>query len=85
MQFVTLRPVWARAVVDGRTLLADTVKAGETITLSANTIVILRFGDAGAARLRVNGEDRGPAGRDGQVLTLRFDAPVPAGPRRPVP
>ena len=85
VQLVTVRPVWIRAVVDGRTLLADTVRADETITLSANTAVLVRIGDAGAVRLSVNGDDRGPAGRDGQVLTTRFDARSPSGVRPPGP
>lgn len=71
---VTTRPVWVRADVDGRLSWNRLVPAGEALTLDADVSVRLRIGDAGAVRLTVNGLDRGPAGRDGQVVTASFDA-----------
>ncbi len=66
------RQAWLRASADGRTLVNRTARAGEHLTLSGSGPIEIRFGDAGAVRVRVNGEDRGLAGRDGQVLTTRF-------------
>lgn len=72
VQLVTTRPVWMRAVVDGRPSWNRLVPAGETLTLEADASVTLRIGDAGAVRVSVNGRDRGPAGRDGQVVTASY-------------
>jgi len=75
VELTTFRLAWIRAVVDGQETFGRIVPAGETIALEATASVTLRLGDAGAVRVRVNGEDRGLAGRDGEVLTRRFDAP----------
>jgi hypothetical protein len=75
VELTTFRLAWIRAVVDGQETFGRIVPAGETIALEANASVTLRLGDAGAVRVRVNGEDRGLAGRDGEVLTRRFDVP----------
>jgi len=75
VELTTFRPAWIRAIVDGQETFGRIVPAGETIALEANASVTLRLGDAGAVRVRVNGEDRGLAGRDGEVLTRRFDVP----------
>jgi hypothetical protein len=73
VQLVAARAVWIRGVADGRVTLNRTVPAGETLTLEADASVTLRLGDAGAVRVIVNGRDRGPAGRDGQVLTVSVE------------
>lgn len=65
------RDCWVLAVVDGSTVLQETVPAGETLRIDATRTLDLRFGDAGAANLRVNGR-RFPAGADGQVADLSF-------------
>ncbi len=75
------RPVWVRAAVDGAVTVNRTVPAGGEITLSATDAVEVRVGDAGAVRITVNGEDRGLAGRNGQVITWRYVA-EPATARR---
>lgn len=74
VRVITSRPVWMRAMVDGRPSWNRLVPAGETLTLEADASVTLRVGDAGAVRVMVNGRDRGPAGRDGQVVTASFGA-----------
>jgi hypothetical protein len=77
VRLVASRTVWIGAVADGRPSLNRTVEAGQSLTVEADASVTLRIGDAGAVRLSVNGRDRGLAGRDGQVLTARFDANRP--------
>jgi hypothetical protein len=83
VELLTSRPVWMRAVADGRVIASGTVPANETLTLEADRDVTLRIGDAGAVRVRVNGRDRGLAGRDGQVVTTTIDAANEAGGRGP--
>ncbi len=63
---------WIR-VTDGRTgrqLYEGTVSAGAQ--LSYPLPVVVRVGNAGAVRVFVNGQDRGPMGGVGQVADARF-------------
>jgi hypothetical protein len=74
VEIVTERPVWIRAVADEVRRFERLVPENQRIRIDARTFVQLRIGDAGAVRLVVNGVDRGIQGRDGQVITRRFDA-----------
>lgn len=74
VEILTARPVWIRAVADDVRRFERLVPENERITIDACTFVLLRIGDGGAVRLVVNGVDRGLQGRDGQVVTRRFDA-----------
>lgn len=74
IELTTIREVWIRTVVDDQTASARLLPAGEKLALEAERYVEVRFGDAGAVTLRLNGEDRGPLGRDGEVITRRFEA-----------
>jgi hypothetical protein len=65
------RDCWVLAVVDGSTVVQETVPAGETVRIDATRTLDLRFGDAGAANLRVNGR-RFPTGASGEVADLSF-------------
>jgi cytoskeleton protein RodZ len=47
---------WVRAVVDGRQLLAETLRPGQTRTIEAARQVDLTLGNARAVRLMVNGK-----------------------------
>jgi eukaryotic-like serine/threonine-protein kinase len=72
---VTLRataPVWARATVDGRVAYEGTLVAGDQRTFTAHRAVDLRLGNAGGARLTVDGRPRGAPGRPGQLWQGRF-------------
>jgi serine/threonine-protein kinase len=78
---VTLRAtdrVWARATVDGRVAYEGTLVAGEQRSFTAHRAVDLRLGNAGGARLTVDGRPRGAPGRPGQLWQGRF---TPAPPR----
>ncbi len=70
---------WVRIDVDGERVDAGTVvTAGASRSLQADTEIIIRFGDPGAVRGTLNGEDLGPIGQRGQPVTVRFtpDGPV---------
>ena len=72
VEIFTDREAWIRAFVDGRRAFERLVEAGASIALAAEGDVVVRIGDGGAVRLRVNGEHQGRAGRDGEVVTRRF-------------
>ena len=64
--------VWARATVDGRVAYEGILVAGDRRTFTARRAVDLRLGNAGGARLTVDGRDRGAPGRPGQIWRGRF-------------
>jgi hypothetical protein len=68
----SIRDVWLRTTIDGREGLGRTLSAGEVVNVSAAQSVSLRAGDAGALVVSVNGGEKRPLGRDGQVVTRRF-------------
>jgi hypothetical protein len=74
VEIVTDRESWIRAVVDGRRAFERLVPSGASIPLTADEGIVVRIGDGGGVRLRVNGQDLGRAGRDGEVVTRRFVA-----------
>jgi eukaryotic-like serine/threonine-protein kinase len=73
-------PVWTRATVDGRVAYEGTLRAGDERTFVGRRAVDLHLGNAGGARLTVDGRSRGVPGRPGQVWRGRF-TPA-AGPGR---
>jgi hypothetical protein len=64
--------VWASATVDGRVVYQGILVAGDQRTFTARRAVDLHLGNAGGARLTVDGRDRGAPGRPGQVWRGRF-------------
>jgi Domain of unknown function (DUF4115) len=72
VEFLTLRPVWARVTVDGRRAVEKEFAANERLSFGADTTIAIRAGNAGAIRLVVDGQDLGVAGRDGQVFSRTF-------------
>jgi Domain of unknown function (DUF4115) len=72
IEFVTVRPVWARITVDGRRAMEREFKADQRIPFGADRAIVIRAGDAGAIRLVVDGKDLGVLGRDGQVFERSF-------------
>jgi hypothetical protein len=67
----TSRECWVMAVADGTIVLHETVPANETVRLRATRRLELRLGDAGAARLLVNGRPIATGGR-GDVADISF-------------
>jgi hypothetical protein len=72
IEFVTIRPVWARITVDGRRAMEREFKADQRVPFGADRTIVIRAGDAGAIRLIVDGRDLGVLGRDGQVFDRVF-------------
>lgn len=68
----SIREVWLRTTVDGREDLGRMLSAGEVVNVSADQSISLRVGDAGALVVSVNGGEKRPLGRDGQVVTRQF-------------
>lgn len=68
----SLRDVWVRTTIDGREDQGRTFSAGEVVNVSADQSISLRVGDAGALVASVNGGEKRPLGRDGQVVTRQF-------------
>lgn len=71
---------WIRVTVDGQTLQEGVVEAGQAIALADDDEVVVRVGNAGGVRARLNGEGLGLLGSEGDVATFRFtpDGIVPA-------
>jgi hypothetical protein len=72
IEFVTLRPVWARITVDGKRAFEREFPANQRLPLGADRTIAIRAGDAGALRLIVDGRDQGVLGKDGQVYNRTF-------------
>ena len=75
VEFITIRPVWARITLDGRRAMEREFPADQRIPLGADRAIVIRAGDAGAIRLVVDGKDLGPLGRDGQIFSRTFTVP----------
>lgn len=71
---------WMRISVDGQPhpRSETTIEAGETIELQASETVEVRYGNAGAVLVEVNGTDFGRAGGNGEVVEVTY------GPEGPV-
>lgn len=76
VDIVTSRPVWMRVTVDGRIAIERMLPQGERLPFGADKSIVVRAGDAGAVSVWIGAVDQGPLGRDGQVVTRRFEAPV---------
>ena len=77
IEFVTVRPVWARITVDGRRAMEREFQADQRFPFGADRAIVVRAGDAGAFRLIVDGKDLGVLGRDGQVYERVFTPQTP--------
>ncbi len=73
-ELVAERRVWVRVIADGEKLLERELPEGTRIPITADRAIVIRAGDGGAVRLRLNGADRGALGRDAEVLTRTFTA-----------
>ena len=67
IELTTVRPVWMRVIVDGVRRVEREVPAGQRLNFGADRAIVLRAGDGGGVRLAIDGRDRGPLGRDGQI------------------
>jgi len=63
------RPSWLEIRADGSTSFAQIAEPGFSETFEAERELSVTTGDAGAVRVKVNGQDVGVLGESGQVLT----------------
>jgi cytoskeleton protein RodZ len=63
---------WMRVSIDGQLVLEETLPRGETRTFTGEESITIRFGDPGAVRAELNGEDLGAQGARGQPVTVTF-------------
>lgn len=68
----TTAPVWVRVIADGARVVERELPADARIPLTFENTLVIRAGDAGAVHLTLAGEDQGPLGRAGQVVTRTF-------------
>lgn len=78
---------WMQVTVDDENVFEGFLEVGETRTWHARDRIVLRVGNAGGVRARLNGQDLGVLGEPGQVLDLEWaregvplTLPTPAGP-----
>jgi hypothetical protein len=64
-------PSWVRAEVDGRRVIYRIMQPGEQETLRGEREIVIRTGDAGAVRWRINSGPAAPMGKPGEVRTAR--------------
>jgi cytoskeletal protein RodZ len=67
------RPCWVSASVDGQKVIERLLQVGEERTLEVRRELVITAGDASAIALTFNGADARPLGRDGEVVTARFN------------
>ncbi len=68
-------PVWVMVTdKEGKILIARTLQANETRTLDLTSSAILRTGNAGGLRVRLNGKDLGTLGPAGKIRDVEFKA-----------
>lgn len=75
-ELVAVGDVWVRVTVDGVRVIERELESGARIPLRGRTIVV-RAGNAGAVRMTIDGEDRGPLGAEGIVLTRTYTTSSP--------
>ena len=79
-EILAVRRVWVRIVVDGVKTTERELQAGERVPLPAGSAAAIRAGNAGALQVTLNGEERGPLGAEGEVVTRTLQ--IPAAPVR---
>jgi cytoskeleton protein RodZ len=73
---IALAECWAHSNADNSDTRQFSLRKGDTFALTFNKKLVLKLGNAGGVRLRLDGRDLEPPGEVGQVKTLTF----PAGP-----
>lgn len=75
---------WVQLTADGKNAFVGTIKAGESQTVSADSLVKVLTGNAGGVQVSLNGKTLDALGPAGQIRTLRLTAEGPqSGPKTP--
>lgn len=72
MEAVFNNKCWVEVKVDGKTVLEKTVDQGSTFKWDGKQEIQVILGNAGAAKITINGKDAGSLGADGAVVTKKF-------------
>ncbi|GLV49489.1 membrane protein [Thermobispora bispora] len=76
----TVRPAWLNVQdAKGKELFEGVLPGGKTSTWTSKSRLRITFGDAGAVKVEVNGQQLGSPGRDGQMVRRTY------GPQSPAP
>jgi hypothetical protein len=71
--FIGQEPAWVSINADGKNVHNSTIDAETKLTFAADNELILTTGNAGATRVMYNGQDLGPLGQAGEVISdIRF-------------
>jgi cytoskeleton protein RodZ len=65
-------PCWIFVTADGKEAFSGIILPNANRTFEANDRVLLKLGNAGGARLRLNGKPVGPFGANGEVVRVQF-------------
>jgi hypothetical protein len=76
---------WIRLTADGRVVSERLFKAGETQQIRASREISVRAGDAGAVTVAVDGRPPVALGREGEVVTRRFEVQGARAQQAPAP
>ena len=87
VELVVAEPVWVSVRRDGRSIFQGELQPNEIRTVSANTEITLKLGNAGGVTILLNGKAIPQAGPKGQVRTVQltsggFQIVPPAAPAR---
>lgn len=63
---------WIKAIVDGQTVFANILPAGQEKSFEGNDAVLLTVGNAGGIEIYYNGERMEPLGKAGEVIQREF-------------
>jgi len=71
---IALAECWVHSNADGTDTRQFSLRKGDTFALTFSKKLVLKLGNAGGVRLRLDGRDIEPPGEAGQVKTLTFPA-----------
>ena len=71
---IALAECWVHSNADGTDTRQFSLRKGDTFALTFSKKLVLKLGNAGGVRLRLDGRDMDPPGEAGQVKTLTFPA-----------
>lgn len=63
---------WTQVTIDGKEVYEGTETKGKTETWQGTQNVVIRVGNAGAVDVKLNGQDLGKVGGEGQVVTKTY-------------
>jgi cytoskeleton protein RodZ len=88
VELIADEPVWVLARTDGKYLFSGTLAPNQARTVEANSVILLRLGNAGGVNIRLNGKTIGAVGPKGQVRTVQLTSggfEIVAAPKPVVP